>query len=402
MRSLKHGLCRRTRAYNRMAVLSMAMFLSSFSVVYFIYTSPGRANAYLYQFHIFQNSLYNAMQHGGVDFLRQIANGSELNSAELEFEPEGVVFLPDNFTYAADQTCPEKFPEMRGRIAVNMSEVSMDEINKKFSSHHIEMGGSWRPRDCLPKYKVAVMIPFRNRFQHLPILLRHIYPMLMSQRLHFTIFLIEQRGEYPFNRAMLFNAGFIEIGKLLRRRGGGREHNHHGYDCLLFHDVDHIPENDRNYYGCSNMPRHFAEELDIHAYKLEYYKFFGGVSGVTSEQFERVNGYSNQFWGWGGEDDDFYTRITENNYNISRPPYHYGRYSSIKKHHVQEAMFLGRFSLLKSSKDRMYLDGLNSITYPAPIVSRQPLYTNISVDLTPVKNLLPPSHPPHDALTPSP
>jgi len=224
------------------------------------------------------------------------------------------------------------------------------------------------------------MIPYRNRLQHIPILLRHLYPMLMSQRLNFTIFLIEQRGDYPFNRAMLFNAGFLEINKL-----------NPNFDCFIFHDVDHIPENDRNYYGCSNMPRHFAEELDIHSYKLEYYKFFGGVSGVTREQFKTVNGYSNQFWGWGGEDDDFYTRITEGNknqvYNISRPPHHYGRYSSIKRHHVQEAMFLGRFSLLKSSIERMFLDGLNSIHYPQPYIHRYQLYTNISIELSPVKNL---------------
>lgn len=42
--------------------------------------------------------------------------------------------------------------------------------------------------------------------------------------------------------------------------------------------------------------------------RLEYPTFFGGVSGVTIDQFKRINGYSNQFWGWGGEDDDFYQR----------------------------------------------------------------------------------------------
>ena len=56
---------------------------------------------------------------------------------------------------------------------------------------------------------------------------------------------------------MLFNAGFELINE-----------NFGSYDCMIFHDVDHIPENNRNYYGCSNMPRHFAEELDIHNYKF--------------------------------------------------------------------------------------------------------------------------------------
>lgn len=30
----------------------------------------------------------------------------------------------------------------------------------------------------------------------------------------------------------------------------------------------------------------------------------GGVLAIKNHQFEMVNGYSNQFWGWGGEDDD--------------------------------------------------------------------------------------------------
>ena len=54
---------------------------------------------------------------------------------------------------------------------------------------------------------------------------------------------------------MLLNVGFVEALKF------------YNFDCFVFHDVDHIPENDRNYYGCDGMPRHFTEQLDIHDYK---------------------------------------------------------------------------------------------------------------------------------------
>lgn len=53
---------------------------------------------------------------------------------------------------------------------------------------------------------------------------------------------------------MLFNVGFKEAIKDL------------DWDCVVFHDVDHIPENDRNYYGCGQMPRHFATKLDKYMY----------------------------------------------------------------------------------------------------------------------------------------
>jgi len=43
-------------------------------------------------------------------------------------------------------------------------------------------------------------------------------------------------------------------------------------------------------------------------FSLPYNEFFGGVSGLTVEQFLKINGFPNAFWGWGGEDDDLWNR----------------------------------------------------------------------------------------------
>ena len=64
-----------------------------------------------------------------------------------------------------------------------------------------------------------------------------------------------QAGEEMFNRAMILNVGFTEATKMDK------------FDCFIFHDVDHIPENNRNYYGCTGMPRRFREKLDIYGYR---------------------------------------------------------------------------------------------------------------------------------------
>uniref|UniRef100_A0A8D2A3A0 glucosylceramide beta-1,4-galactosyltransferase n=1 Tax=Sus scrofa TaxID=9823 RepID=A0A8D2A3A0_PIG len=293
----------------------------------------------------------------------------DLNHSETFLQT--TTFLPEDFTYFANHTCPERLPSMKGPIDINMSEIGMDAIHELFSKDPaIKLGGHWKPSDCVPRWKVAILIPFRNRHEHLPVLLRHLIPMLQRQRLQFAFYVVEQVGTQPFNRAMLFNVGFQEAMKDL------------DWDCLVFHDVDHIPENDRNYYGCGQMPRHFATKLDKYMYLLPYNEFFGGVSGLTVEQFRKINGFPNAFWGWGGEDDDLWNRVQNAGYSVSRPEGDTGKYKSIPYHHRGEVQFLGRYALLRKSKERQGLDGLNNLNYFANI-TYDALYKNITVNLTP-------------------
>ncbi|XP_015677415.2 beta-1,4-galactosyltransferase 6 [Protobothrops mucrosquamatus] len=280
-------------------------------------------------------------------------------------------YLPENFTYSPSQSCPEKLPSMRGFIEANMSEISLEEIQQMFSKDlDIEPGGHWKPKDCKPRWKVAILIPFRNRHEHLPIFFRHLIPVLQKQRLEFAFYVVEQVGTQPFNRAMLFNIGFKEAMK------------DGDWDCVIFHDVDHLPENDRNYYGCGEMPRHFAAKLDKYMYILPYNEFFGGVSGLTVKQFKKINGFPNAFWGWGGEDDDLWNRVHSVGFNVTRPEGELGKYKSIPHHHRGEVQFLGRYKLLRYSRERQFIDGLNNLVY-MPSIFASKLYTNITVNLMP-------------------
>ncbi|CAB1336079.1 unnamed protein product [Coregonus sp. 'balchen'] len=224
-----------------------------------------------------------------------------------------------------------------GRLEVNMSEIALEDVEKVLlnAEPSMTLGGYWKPRDCVPRWKVAILVPFRNRHEHLPILLRHLVPALQKQRLQFAFYVVEQVGSEPFNRAMLFNVGFREAMRDL------------DWDCMV----------------------------------LPYNEFFGGVSGLTVEQFTKINGFPNAFWGWGGEDDDLWNRVQYANYTVSRPQGELGRYMSIPHHHRGEVQFLGRYTLLRRSKERQSLDGLNNLQY-SPLVSRRPLYTNISVSLS--------------------
>ena len=64
-----------------------------------------------------------------------------------------------------------------------------------------------------------------------------------------------QAGETNFNRAMLFNIGYKESLKF------------HDFKCFVFHDVDLIPEDDKNYYGCPTAPRHLSVAVDKFNYR---------------------------------------------------------------------------------------------------------------------------------------
>ena len=68
--------------------------------------------------------------------------------------------------------------------------------------------------------------------------------------------------------------------------------------------------------------------------------YFEGASAIRVEQFRKINGFSNVFWGWGGEDDDMFWRIQFHGLQITRLPANIGRYTMIKH---KNYFFLGGF-----------------------------------------------------------
>ena len=46
----------------------------------------------------------------------------------------------------------------------------------------------------------------------------------------------------------------------------------------------------------------------LFAFRLPYPDIFGGVSAINKDHFDLINGFSNIYFGWGGEDDDLFRR----------------------------------------------------------------------------------------------
>uniref|UniRef100_A0A1B6CF73 Beta-1,4-N-acetylgalactosaminyltransferase n=1 Tax=Clastoptera arizonana TaxID=38151 RepID=A0A1B6CF73_9HEMI len=244
---------------------------------------------------------------------------------------------------------------------------SEDYLNKLALRLNVQPGGSWKPTDCVSQHYVAIIIPFRDRQSNLNSFLAHMHPFLQFQKLSYRIIIVEQSHQRAFNRAKLFNVGFAEAEKISP------------FHCYIFHDVDLIPENIHNLYGCTKLPRHLSAHIDIFDYKLPYDIIFGGAVAILKSQFQAVNGFSNKFYGWGGEDDDFYKRVTKNGSYICRYESTISRY--IMLNHRKETPNEDRYYFLQTGVKRFETDGLNSLQYSVKNIDFFPLYTKISVDL---------------------
>ena len=153
--------------------------------------------------------------------------------------------------------CPLIPPNLGTRVEVDKSDSDYKTIENKLKHLPIKKGGLSSPTECESRYKVAIIVPYRNRETNLKIFIRHMHPFLIKQQLDYGIYLVEPLQNITFNRGLLMNIGFIESLKLTNNK----------WDCFIFHDVDLIPEDERNIYSCPELPRHMSSAVSTFNYK---------------------------------------------------------------------------------------------------------------------------------------
>ena len=156
--------------------------------------------------------------------------------------------------------------------------------------------------------KLGVIVPYRNREEHLEEFKNKISDYLNKQGIPFELIIVHQDDAKLFNRGMLLNIGFIYAEK---------------YECdyVVFHDVDMIPvEVD---YSYSDKPIHLPTTLyvDNENVKETFDEYFGGVTMFPMNIFREINGYSNKYWGWGYEDTDLLLRCKKKGINLDTIKY---------------------------------------------------------------------------------
>ena len=156
--------------------------------------------------------------------------------------------------------------------------------------------------------KLGIVVPYRDREEHLERFIPHMENFLSD--MNYEIVIAEQPDGLSFNRGLMKNLGFLFIEDRC--------------DQVCFHDIDMLPV--RSDYSPTEEPILLADEVQAFGYKRPYAGFFGGVIMFPSSQFRMINGYCNDYWGWGVEDDDLKKRCLEKKIKTSVRS---GRYDSL-------------------------------------------------------------------------
>ena len=151
--------------------------------------------------------------------------------------------------------------------------------------------------------KLGVCVPYRDRELHLNEFIPKVGKYLKDRNIDFQMYFCHQVDDKLFNRGATKNIA-------------AKHALEEGCDYIVWHDIDMIPVDGggADYSFPEKAPRHIATKIEQMDWQLKYHEYFGGAVLFSKAQLEATNGYSNDYWDWGMEDDDLYWRCVEKGY----------------------------------------------------------------------------------------
>jgi hypothetical protein len=220
--------------------------------------------------------------------------------------------------------------------------------------------------------KLYIIIPIRNRESNLNDLVFNLKMVLRNLDINYEIVVIDQSPKLQFNKGKLINIGVREI---LKTDPYAK--------YFVAHDVDIIPMDsniiDYNYHTGVHHPYGNTHCL-------------GGIVFFDKTSFLKVNGFSNDYFGWGSEDIDFQNRFELMKIPINRKSFIHRRTTSRLKDLPDKAE---KNIIGKSNHDKMLRkkqeyhqnlkfmqnDGISSMNYAITQIIITPDYTRKIVDI---------------------
>ena len=99
------------------------------------------------------------------------------------------------------------------------------------------------------------------------IFVEYLTKFMILENIEFKIYVVEQSWSTKFNRARLISIGYEEAMKDF------------DWDCLIFHDVDRIPQKSKIDYNCYKTGQVF-----------HYMKHLGGLAAISQMTPETLRG----------------------------------------------------------------------------------------------------------------
>ena len=204
--------------------------------------------------------------------------------------------------------------------------------------------------------KYSIIISYRNREEHLSILLPRLKDLFLNKS--YEIIIAEQDNDEKFQKNSLYN--------IATQKATG--------DIFIFHDVDYYPSDNVSYYTTSDIPLYPVRNLiflnqegnqrDFDDIPEGYRNFHqtvgdhsGGVFVLHRELFYKMNGLNPYYKGWGKEDDDTRDRLRLLGYNWKRNEegLFYGLYHIHNYPEHDDVDFINNHILLSQLKNNLHL-----------------------------------------------
>lgn len=226
---------------------------------------------------------------------------------------------------------------------------------------------------------LIIITPIRDRDDHLNQLLNSYKKVLDFQKVPYKVYAIEQEPGKIFNKGILLNIGFKEA-----------INDYPTANIFIMNDVDNFPlTNDIINFNMLNKGV-------FHLFGLPLY--LNGIFSIDKNTYIKSNGFYNNYWCWGLEDDDFKHRIDSLGIKINRT--HFKTRNLTTKIHDESTRsisvakttnskeFIKHYPIMKkmwklymNDIENLKKDGLNNANYT--IVNRRNLdgYTRILVSI---------------------
>jgi hypothetical protein len=144
-----------------------------------------------------------------------------------------------------------------------------------------------------------VIIPYRNREPHLKKFIDEVLPLFREELSEFKVVIVEQEDGKLFNRGYVINIGYNEYKNLTK--------------YIITHDVDIYPNK-----KCIGELYNKTPNTDIMGIYTSHCNTLGGIVKINKETYADMNGFPNNYWGWGAEDKALQNRAETYNKTISK------------------------------------------------------------------------------------